>query len=386
MTIPTESDALRSALAGLLGETGALTDPRWCQAIKVVPRELFLGEAVYQATEGDEKGTIWEPVRRSDMSNADWLRLAYADDTWVTQLDGVMAADARAPVHGDPTSSSSSPGLVVRMLEAAQIGDRDKVLEIGTGTGYSTALMCHRLGSEAVTSIECDPGVAAHARKAIEACDHSPTLIVGDGLNGYEKNAEYDRLIATCSVRFIPPAWMWQVRDGGTITTPMWGWMDGNALAHLTLADDGTASGRFHPYNVAFMNARPHGRPPRASYMLGIGDERESRIDPSTLDDWTGCFVAQLAAPSAEKLGAGDEMILLDVATGSQASTRKAGAAGWTVRQHGPLRLWDAVEDAIETWRRAGSPHQSAFGLSVSPSAQWIWLGAPDGPRWRLPV
>ncbi|MEU9891165.1 ATP-grasp peptide maturase system methyltransferase [Sphaerisporangium sp. NPDC051017] len=386
MTIPTESAPQRAALAHKLIEDGALTDPRWRAAIEEVPREVFLGEAVYRATEGDERGTAWEPVRRDQMDWADWLRLVYTDETWVTQVDGVLAEAAPGPLYGSPTSSSSFPGLVVRMLEAAQIGDGDKVLEIGTGTGYSTSLMCHRLGGEAVTSIEYDLNVAPRARQAIEACGYSPALAVGDGLDGYDKNAEYDRLIATCSVRFIPPAWMWQVRDGGTITTPMWGWMNGNALAHITLADDGTASGRFHPYNVSFMNARPHGQPPRATYLLGIGGERETRIDPNIINDWTGRFVAQLAAPSAGLMGAGDDMILLDVATGSQASTSKAESGGWTVRQHGPLRLWDAVEDAIDLWQQAGSPHQSGFGLTVGRTSQWVWLGDPDGPRWNLPV
>ncbi|SDI60285.1 methyltransferase, ATP-grasp peptide maturase system, partial [Sinosporangium album] len=297
MTLPAESAPLRLALAHKLNEDGALTNLRWREAVEAVPRELFLGEAVYQSTAGDERGTAWRPLRRREMEDAGWLRLAYDDVTWVTQVEGVMAADAPGPVHGNPTSSSSFPGLVIRMLEAARVNEGESVLEVGTGTGYSAALMCHRLGSDAVTSIEYDRGVAARARKAIEACGYSPTLIVGDGLQGYEKNAEYDRLIATCSVRFIPWSWMWQVRDGGTITTPMWGWMNGNALAHITLADDGTASGRFHPYNVAFMNARPHGRPPRSAYLIGLGEERESRIDPSILDDWTGCFVAQLGAP-----------------------------------------------------------------------------------------
>ena len=157
-------------------------------------------------------------------------------------------------------------------------------------------------------------------------------------------------------------AWMEQVRDGGTITAPLSGWMPGDAMAHLTLADDGTASGRFLPDDFAFMPARPHARPPRSSYVIGLGIERESRIDPNILDDHTGRFVAQLGAPSAEKLGFGDEIILLDVATGSQATTRRdPKGAGWLVRQHGPLKLWHAVEDAVLTWQYAGSPHQAGL-------------------------
>jgi hypothetical protein len=56
------------------------------------------------------------------------------------------------------------------------------------------------------------------------------------------------------------------------------------------------------------------------------------------------------------------------------------------VRQHGPIRLWDAVEQAIQTWQKAGSPHQSAFGLTVTRDRQYVWLGDNNGPSWNLPV
>lgn len=115
------------------------------------------------------------------------------------------------------------------------------------------------------------------------------------------------------------------------------------------------------------------------------GDSRTSRVDPALLQDWTGLFVAQLAAPSAELMYSGDSTILLDVATGSQAWTEPAGD-GWTVHQHGPLRLWDQVEDALTIWRSAGSPGQCSFGMTVTDDTQTVWLSDPDGPSWRLPV
>lgn len=179
----------------------AIGSEAWRSALEAVPRELFLGEAVYRY----ESGRGWVPVRRSEMSAEDWLALAYTDETWVTQIDGVMADDATKPVVIlRPTSSSTFPGLVVRMLEAAGVGEGDAVLEIGTGTGYSTALMCHRLGQDAVTSIEYDPVIAARAKAAIAKAGYAPTLVEGDGLLGHDANAPYDRLIATCSVRTIP--------------------------------------------------------------------------------------------------------------------------------------------------------------------------------------
>jgi methyltransferase of ATP-grasp peptide maturase system len=378
---PVASEAaprFRQALADLMASSS------WAEAVASVPRELFLGEAICRA---GRYGDRWEVLRREEMSTSEWLRLVYSDETWVSQVDGVMAADAEDGLSGAPTSSSTQPGLVVRMLEAAQIRKGDSVLEIGTGTGYSTALMCHRIGDQAVTSIEYDPVVAALARMAITAAGYTPTLAVGDGLRGCEENAEYDRLIATCSVRYIPVQWMWQVRDGGTITAPLRGWLGGTAFAHLTLDDAGNAHGRFLGDRLEFMTARPHLPHPLSGSLLPRGEPRETRIDPGVLNDPTALFVAQLAVPSAQRLGASDEVILIDVATGSQASTTRMDGGGWTVRQHGPLRLWDAVEGAIETWQNAGAPHQSAFGLTILLSGdQRVWLGEPDGPCWYLPA
>lgn len=64
--------------------------------------------------------------------------------------------------------------------------------------------MCHRLGPVAVTSVEYDPVVAGRACDALAAARYAPTLVTGDGLAGYDRNAEYDRLIATCSIRYVP--------------------------------------------------------------------------------------------------------------------------------------------------------------------------------------
>ncbi|MFF4414730.1 ATP-grasp peptide maturase system methyltransferase [Streptosporangium sp. NPDC001559] len=369
---------LRHALAEAIGSSG------WRAALETTPRELFVGEAVYQADQ--VRGDLWTPIRRAEIDEGDWLSLVYTDGTWVTQVDGVLAEEAAGPVTGAPGSSSTLPSLVVRMLEAAEIGEGDTVLEIGTGTGYSTALMCRRLGDDAVTSIEYDPAVAERARKVIVRAGHAPTLVVGDGLHGHANGTGYDRLICTCSVRTIPTAWLEQTRPGGTITAPMWGWLDGVASVHLTLDGEGTASGRFLKQGWYFMRARTHLPPPRPPVATGIGQARESRIDPAILDDEAALFVAQLAVPAAQRSSAGETTILLDVSTGSRADTRPAPGGGWIVHQHGPVRLWDGVEEAILLWREAGSPHQSAFGLTATRERQYVWLGDPTGPTWDLPA
>jgi hypothetical protein len=152
------------------------------------------------------------------------------------------------------------------------------------------------------------------------------------------------------------------------------------------MGEDGTATGRFTGDTIGFMLARPHERPPRPPVIQHPGTTRATLVDPNLIETWTGHFVAQLAAPSAELVSTSDSVILVDVATGSQAWTEPAGGGGWTVHQHGPLGLWDQVEGALATWKEAGAPDQSAFGMSVTDDTQTVWLGEPSGPSWHLPA
>ncbi|MFE9661884.1 ATP-grasp peptide maturase system methyltransferase [Streptomyces sp. NPDC005955] len=371
------------SLVEVVGERLAGVGEDWLPAVDAVPRELFLGDAVFR-----RDGTGWAPVRRADVGEDAWLRMARADTTWVTQVDGIGAEAAQGPVSGAPTSSSTLPSVVVRTLAAAGLRGRERVLEVGTGTGYSTAVLCHRLGDERVTSIEYDPRVAASAARHLAAAGAGPTLVVGDGLDGYEDGAGadgYDAVVATCAVRSVPPAWLWQLADGGSLTFTLSGWMFGAGLIRLALDEDGTAHGRFTGDEITYMLARPHDRPPRPSLHRHEGEVRPTRIDPALLDDWTALFVAQLAAPSAELLHLGAEPVLVDVATGSQAWTELRDGVR-VVHQDGPLRLWDQVEHGIAAWIDAGSPGQRDFGMTVTDSVQTVWLGAPDGPSWRLPA
>ncbi|WP_405004172.1 ATP-grasp peptide maturase system methyltransferase [Kitasatospora purpeofusca] len=379
----TTSAILRAALVEQLVENGTLTDPAWSRAAAAVPRELFVG-AYFVPVDGSTP-TGYRAVRHHDPG---WLEGIYADQTLITQLDGRTTPEdtGEQPVTGAPSSSSTLPSLVLGMWQRLGAEAGHRVLEVGTGTGYSTALGAHRLGDGNVTSIEYDARVAERAAAALRAAGYTPRLLTGDGLGGDPDGGTFDRLIATCSVRYLPMAWLHQVRPGGRILVTLSGWSYANALALLDVTGPGEATGRFLPGFTSFMIARPHDRPPRPTLALLPGEERASRIDPAKLDTWTGSWIAQLAAPSAERMGSGAQQILSDVATGSQARTVPDPAGGWTVVQRGPLRLWDQVETAVETWRAAGEPHQVGFGITVSAAGQRVWLGTEDGPGWDLPI
>jgi protein-L-isoaspartate(D-aspartate) O-methyltransferase len=159
-----------------------------------------------------------EPVDRASDPQG-WLDYAYADDSVITQLhDGAASSE-----HGYPISSSCSmPAVVFTMLSHLDIHLGQRVLEIGTGTGWNAALLAHRVGDDQVVSVEVDPALADAARRNLTRAGRTPLVITGDGAGGYPPAAPYDRVIATCSVQTVPYPWVAQARPGGVILTP-WG-------------------------------------------------------------------------------------------------------------------------------------------------------------------
>ncbi|WP_018557331.1 MULTISPECIES: ATP-grasp peptide maturase system methyltransferase [unclassified Streptomyces] len=300
----------------------------------------------------------------------------YAQSIWqsnaaarLLQIAGTIApGDIRGRIFREPTSSSTVPGLVLRMLEDLEVEDGMRVLEVGTGTGYSTALLCHRLGDDLVTSVEVDPDVAARAATSLAQLGYVPHLVAGDGLAGHPDNAPYDRIIATCGVHTIPAAWLAQTRPGGQILATLSGWMGSSELARLTVHEDGTASGRLLGGQVSFMLARPH-LPPALGMLPDTRDgyERGAVVGADILDDWTARFIAQIAAPRGQRLQFGDEdHLLVDVKVGTWALLRRTGDK-WRVRQGGPARLWDDIEEHIVQWRHDCTPGLEKLRVTVTP-------------------
>ncbi len=171
----------RRRLAGLLARQGGSHPPvaagcRGVRATRAVPQPWRVSRRGKGLAADHPRGTTRE----------EWLRLAYSAETLTTQLDGHLTADqCGGPVTGVPTSSSTDPTTVAGMIESLDLDAGHRVLEIGTGTGYSTALMCHYLGEDNVTTVEVDPEVAARADAALEAAGFSTWTVTGDGLLGH---------------------------------------------------------------------------------------------------------------------------------------------------------------------------------------------------------
>lgn len=107
----------------------------------------------------ERPGTQRVPVDRAADPERWWAAVT-TDTVLVTQVD-----DGRGDVtagQGSASSSNSAPGAVFPMLEQLQVHDHHRVLDIGTGTGWTAALLSWRVGAANVTTVEIDPGLAEH--------------------------------------------------------------------------------------------------------------------------------------------------------------------------------------------------------------------------------
>ncbi|WP_309475068.1 methyltransferase domain-containing protein [Streptomyces parvulus] len=230
------------------------------------PRHVFV-PAWWEVKDGR-----WE--LRVPVNEHHWRPAAYADRSLVTRVGALHADRAKPDDHptGRPTSSASLPSLVVRLFQHARIDDGVQLLNVGTGSGYGTALAAHRLGADAVTSIDIDPYLVDAARDRLATIGLRPTVEAVDGTGPLpEKFGQFDRIVATVAVRTVPAGWLAVLRTGGRLVTTIAG------TSLILTADkraDGAAVGRVEWDGAGFMHAR-HGDnyPPGSSALLAAAHE-----------------------------------------------------------------------------------------------------------------
>ncbi|NEA88084.1 methyltransferase domain-containing protein [Streptomyces sp. SID14436] len=312
--------AARAELVRAIDASGAFdTDPVWREVFAAVPRHLFVPYYYIGVVGGHERRWEGSPDPRD---RAQWLRGAYEDMPLATRLR-----------DGELLSSSSQPSLMAVMLAELGVRDGDRVLEIGTGSGYNAALLAHRLGDHGlVTTIDLDPEITESARRHLEAAGYRPAVVTGDGARGVPARGPFDRIIATCALPGVPPAWLGQCRPGARILAPF-----ATGLIVLTVRDAGHAEGRFLPTPAFFVPLR--------------GVSRARPVLPDT--------------GGLPRRATRDELFRFLL-------TLTAGAV--------------EPRDAYDLWEREGGPGRERYGLTVGRDGARAWLDDPEGPHvWPLP-
>ncbi|MGH3866908.1 MAG: methyltransferase domain-containing protein [Pseudonocardiaceae bacterium] len=369
---------------------GVLSEP-WRAAFLAVPREVFIPEVIWRCA-GDDL----VPLRRADDPD-EWLRCVYGTRYVVTQVD-----DGTPVGPGGwgrvATSSASRPDIVALMLDAGQVRPGTRVLEIGTGTGYTAALLAHRLGPRNVTTIEVDPILAARARTALSTAGYGQvTVLTGDGTHGHRLGAPFDRVLSTVAAPRVPYEWIAQTRPGGLVVTPWNSAYKPAGLLSLTVGPNGTATGGLVNKTVSFMPLRDQRqRVYRPEVAEVVRDTDLAEVTHTSLHARRVCaddapFVIGWHVPSchwhylpAANPDADDLWCVWFLDATSRSWARfdyHPDTQRWPVHQSGPRRLWDEIEAAYQRWNHAGQPPVEQWRVTITPHDQHLDLATTSTPH-----
>jgi protein-L-isoaspartate(D-aspartate) O-methyltransferase len=192
----TEFTAEREAMVERQLKRRGIIEPSILEAFRAVPREAFVGE--------------------------EHTRLAYGDH----------------PLSIEAGQTISQPYVVGLMIQAAAIGAGDTVLEVGSGSGYASAVIS-RIAAR-VIGIERQPELVAASRERLRRLGYDNIEIVeGDGTRGWRDGAPYDAILAAASGSHVPESLLAQLAPGGRLVIPLGPPGDVQQLVKVTRQEDG---------------------------------------------------------------------------------------------------------------------------------------------------
>jgi protein-L-isoaspartate(D-aspartate) O-methyltransferase len=210
----------------------------------------------------DPHAELIEEIEQVVLATARWTRRAQLAPRVIQALHAVrreayvpparrMEAYANHPLPIGHGQTISQPFIVALMTDLLDLHPDHMVLEIGTGSGYQTAVLAALVRQ--VYSIEVIPELSARAGQAL-AGEHvgNVALRVGNGSPGWPEHAPYDGIIVTAAAATVPPALIGQLRPGGRMIIPL-GLPHDRQMLTLVSKDAGGAMARRDMLPVAFV-------------------------------------------------------------------------------------------------------------------------------------
>ena len=193
-----EFDIARAAMIEDLSKEKNITDMRVLEVMGEVPRHLFVAPWLIDGNLGEL--TLYEITLPRQLLEKE----AYVD-------------------HGLPIAegqSISQPYVVALMTESLRLNGSERVLEIGTGSGYQAAVLAEL--SDEVYTIEIREMLAKSAEERLMWLGYNNVQVLwADGYYGWEEHAPFDAIIITAAVNHVPPSLIRQLKDGGRLVLPL---------------------------------------------------------------------------------------------------------------------------------------------------------------------
>ncbi|MEV1176784.1 methyltransferase domain-containing protein [Nonomuraea sp. NPDC049784] len=353
------------------------------QALRAAPRDHFVPDRAWVPSRDLSGGYVID--HRIDPD--DWLLAVYRDTLLVTKRGDGDIIDTSVPA----TSAVSRPGVVMRFLELLQPQPGDRVLEVGTASGWTAGLLAHRVGDGNLITIEIDPELSTTAKQNLSKLGLAPIVVTGDATMGSTVREEFDRIHVTCGVRNVPQGWTSQLRPGGVMVLP---WMPAHGQRGEILKLQA-------PLISPWLIGRFCGS---TSFIMMSGQDVDIPTSGRRADDessWTsmrptqvmeamprgfGIFLTAVAPDLAITKAKREEhndraafvMELASLRDDSYATIVADPAYDRTCMTQSGRGLGDILFQAYRQWVRLGKPGRDRFGLWIGPDREVIWLDRPS--------
>jgi protein-L-isoaspartate O-methyltransferase len=345
------------------------------EAFLYIPRDRFIS-AFYEHFLNPDQQMLWRLIRRADIDREAWQQKIYQDNCLIIDIDE----------HGLPRSSSSQPSLMAEMLETLSVSGGQKVLEIGTGTGYNAALLAYIVGSPlSVTTIDIDRTFLPFAEQAIRDCvGGGMRLLTGDGRLGAPGQGLFHRIIATGSVGVIPPMWLKQLYIGGTFVANLRTTL-ANVMLHGKKQKKELVYAHVLPYQASLLALHDGTgiyQPPPVP--LGPLPHKLAKLPtegffPAGLEDKEFGMFLYCHFPTLQKYRIWHGKSLF-VYLADLRSHHLVQFYNGTVR--GSSFLWRQVQHVAEEWLTLGKPMRQQYTFLFQDGRQSVVLGKLHWPLW----
>ncbi|HUQ39569.1 MAG TPA: methyltransferase domain-containing protein [Acidimicrobiales bacterium] len=367
----------RARMVTAIADRWPLSD-RALAAVAAVPREAFVP-------------VFFDAVAPGSSETSEFFAVADAPPEVVDRIYDADRALGLARRDGRTTSTVSAPGLLTSMLDLLRLEPGMRVLEVGTGSGYTAALLAEMVGDAAlVTSIDIDTQLIDTARVVLAHAGYEGIEVVsGDGARGVAARAPFDRVVATVGCTDLAPAWFDQLAPGGSMVIPL---QHGGVhpLFEATTADgvrrarivgrsgfvyiQGHQAGGRSPW--PFTRCDGEGPFTRVELPNGLGEPFAASAGRRRLGSialWEFSFFLSLVDHRTSRLGA------LADATGSLAMLHESGVLHRG--EHG-VDLADALVTHLRDWVGRGRPGAIRYRNTFVPGPAPEPVTGPDS--WTI--